>query len=368
MPIAMTKLSHKNWFVLVVIFIVVGLVGLRLAMPGWARDQLNSRMDRMGEYHGHIDEVGISLWAGAYSLQGVTVTKQTAEVPVPFFSGERIDISLSWKALLDGAVVAQVGFEQPELNFVDDSGDATQAGVGVNWRDQLEALVPISLDEITIHNGKVHFRNFSTDPKVDETAQQVEGRITNLTNVRDLQGQAADFDLTALLFEQAPLALEGSADPFNILRNFHYKLVVNSIDLTALNELLQAYFNIDVESGTGTFLMELEAQDGQLDGYAKPLFKDIKVFSWEHDVEEDGDGPFRALWEALAGGIENLFRNQSENQFATLVVIEGELGNAETSTLQVIAGILKNAFIEAYRPSFENLPKRDRAPESDVSS
>lgn len=355
----MTKRSQKVWLALAILLVV--MVGLRLALPGWVQDQLNSRMDRMGDYHGHIDDVAIRLWAGAYTLRGVTVTKQTADVPVPFFSGEQIDIALSWKALLDGGVVATVGFEQPELNFVDDEGDASQAGVGVDWRHQLEQLVPIRLDEITIHNGKVHFRNFSTDPQVDLTAQQVEGYITNLTNVRDLQGKSADFDLTATLFGQAPVEFNGRADPFNVLRDFHYKMVVSPVELSSFNEFLQAYANIDVESGTGTFLMELEAQDDQLRGYAKPLFKDIKVFSWEHDVEDDNDGPFRAVWEALVGGIENLFKNQSEDQLATYVEIEGELGDAETSTLQVIAGILRNAFVEAYRPSFEDLPGRESA-------
>lgn len=195
---------------------------------------------------------------------------------------------------------------------------------------------------------------------MDETAQQVEGRLRNLTNIRDLQGRVVDYDLKAKLFGQAPLTFEGTADPFNILQDFHYKLSVTSVDLTDLNELLQAYAKIDVESGSGTFLMELEAHERQLNGYTKPLFKDIQVFSWKHDVDEDKDGPLRALWEALAGGIQNLFKNQKEDQFATLVEIHGELGDAETSTLQSIAGIMKNAFIEAYRPRFENLRERDK--------
>lgn len=334
------------------------LVGLRLALPDWIRDELNQRLDHMGAYHGHISTVELELWAGGYALEGLTITKRTAEVPVPFFSGERIDITLSWKALLHGSVVAQATFHQPVLNFVDDKGDATQSGAGVNWREKLEQLVPIRIDEITLHDGTVHFRNYSTEPVVDQAATQVEGKILNLTNVRDESGRVASYDLTAKLFGEAPLTLEGTADPFAVLQDFHYRLLVDSVSLADLNEFLQAYARLDVESGHGTFLMELEAHDGQLVGYAKPLFQDIQVFSWKSDVEEEGDGPLRAFWEALVGGVENLFKNQQLDQLATIVEIRGELGDADTSTWQVIAGILKNAFVAAYLPLFESLPER----------
>jgi small-conductance mechanosensitive channel len=86
--------------------------------------------------------------------------------------------------------------------------------------------------------------------------------------------------------------------------------------------------------------MEIEAVDGQLSGYAKPLLENVQIFSWEQDVERQEDNPFRLLWESIAGGIENLFKNQEQDLFATKVEIKGEVDNAQASPLQAIGGIL----------------------------
>jgi hypothetical protein len=147
-------------------------------------------------------------------------------------------------------------------------------------------------------------------------------------------------------------------DPLGKLDDFEFSLRIDRIELQRLNDLLQAYAKVDVASGEGDFLMELEAREGQLQGYAKPLFRNVQVFSWKQDVEEQGDNPLRAAWEALAGAIENLFKNQGKDQFATRIEIRGRIGDTQTSKLQAIGAILHNAFVEAYLPQFEHLPER----------
>lgn len=338
--------------------LVLVLIGARLALPGWVRDYLNHRIDRMGNYHGHIADVDLALWAGAYSLNDVRVTKVSEDIPVPFLAVDRMELAVSWSALFHGELAATSEFHQPELHFVDNDGAATQAGSGVNWREKLESLVPFRIDEIQIHNGIVHFHNFSTDPVVDLRATQVEGKILNLTNFRDQPDRAAACNLTAEILDHAPLEVNCKVDPFEVLENFELNLKMTGVELVKLNEFLQAYGNLDAASGAGDFVMELDARQGQLTGYAKPLFGNVSIFSWEQDVEQQGDNPLRALWESFWGGVENLFKNQSNDQIATRVEIQGEIGDVETSTWEAIVGILKNAFVKAYQPQFEDLPER----------
>jgi hypothetical protein len=59
-----------------------------------------------------------------------------------------------------------------------------------------------------------------------------------------------------------------------------------------------------------------------------------------------------------AGGVENLFKNQSEDQFATRVEIHGTIESKETSAWQAIGAVLHNAFMQAFEPSFERLRER----------
>jgi hypothetical protein len=348
-----------RWLMAAAILLIL-LLGIRIALPGWVTEFLNRNMEVLGEYQCHIEDVDLHLWRGAYSIRQMTVVKNTGDIPVPFMDIPELDLALRWSAVLRGKFVAQAILYQPEINFVDGGDRASQSGLGVDWRKQLESLAPFRLDEVQVKDGVVWFRNFSSDPQVDLQANQVQLVVRNLTNIVDEGDRAASFDLAAAVLGHAPLNSEGHFDPFTPYQDFRYRLKIDQIDLTQLNEFLQAYAHLDAASGTGNFVMEIEAVDGQLSGYAKPLFENVQIFSWEQDVERQEDNPFRLLWESIAGGIENLFKNQEQDLFATKVEIKGEVNNAQTSPLQAIVGILINAFVEAYRPQFEGLPSREQ--------
>lgn len=342
--------------------LLVLLVALRLALPYIVLHTLNKRMDRMGDYHGHVTDVDLHLWRGAYSLDGLEVVKVSGKVPVPLLKTPRMDIKLSWHTLLHGAIRASVDFHRPVLNFVDGSGESdTQAGTGVDWRAQLQQLIPIRLDEVSVHDGTITFRNFVSSPRVDLKATRVDAVITNLTNADRSQGRrVAHMRASAQILGEAPLETSASFDPLGKLGDFEYRLRVLHIDLTRLNDLARAYAKLDFASGQGDFVMELEARDGALRGYAKPLFHDMKIFSWKQDVEEDDKNPFRIAWEALAQGITSIFKNHPHDQFATRVPIRGRIDNKKISAWKAIVNVLHNAFVKAYTPQLEHLEPAPR--------
>jgi hypothetical protein len=343
-----------------VAIVIVLLVVARIALPYVVLDYLNGRMARMGSYGGHIDDIDIHLWRGAYSIDRLVIQKTDGKVPVPLFSAARSDIELSWRALSKGHLRGKIDFFDPEVNFVDGSGEGdTQTGKGVDWRAQLRALAPIRLDEVNVHNGTVTFRNFVSRPKVDLKMTEVNATATNLTNVEREHGtRVADMHATAKVLGDAPLETSARFDPLERLGDFSYQLTVRKIQLVKANDLARAYSGLDFAGGNGDFVMELEARDGQLSGYAKPLFHDLKIFSWKQDVEQDKKNPLRIAYEAVAQGVTWMFKNHAEDQFATRVPISGRIDQKNVDTGQAILGVLRNAFIEAYKPNLENLTKR----------
>ncbi len=352
---------HRRWWIVLAI-VVVALVVVRLLLEGWVARYLNGKLDRMGDYHGQLADVDLHLWRGAYSIDGLEITRRKGKAP-PLLEAPRIDLSVSWRALLHGGIVGRVVFTGPTINFID--APATQNGKGVDWRERLESLMPIRLDEVRVVDGTVRFRALSTKPPVDLKATAFNGTITNLSNVRDRGPRPATLDATARILGQAPLEAHADLDPLGSLRDFAFRVKVTGIDLTKANDFLQAYAKVDVESGKGDFVMELDAKDGRLRGYAKPLFRHVEIFNWKQDVEEQGDNPFRAAWEALAGGVQNLFKNQQEDQFATRIELSGRIGNTNTSAWSAIVAVLRNAFVQAFKPRFEDLPTRGPGDEGD---
>ncbi|HJE28434.1 MAG TPA: hypothetical protein K8U95_04500, partial [Pseudomonas nitrititolerans] len=120
------------------------LIVLHTALPHLVRNYLNDKMADMGDYRGQVADVDLAWWRGAYRLDGLLIEKKDKQVQAPLLDAPLIDIAVSWRELWrNQAVVAVVVFEQPKLNFVDggERGES-QTGDGVDWRDQLEALLP----------------------------------------------------------------------------------------------------------------------------------------------------------------------------------------------------------------------------------
>jgi hypothetical protein len=96
--------------------------------------------------------------------------------------------------------------------------------------------------------------------------------------------------------------------------------------------------------------MELEAKDGQLSGYAKPILNNVVIFDLKKDLEK---GVFSAAWQAIVGGLGQVFRNQPKDRIASQIDIRGSLDQKNISVWQAFVSILHNAFVEAYEARFE---------------
>lgn len=345
-------MRHRTGKISLVSIVVLALllIAARLYAPVWAENTINARLDHMGDYHGHVEDVSLHLWRGAYELHELKMEKASGKVPVPLLSAPLVDLSVDWGALLHGGIVATVTFDQPELSLVDGRGGAdTQAGAGVDWRQMLEDLIPIRLDEVTVENGTVTFRNFISDPPVDLHATQVDAVVTNLTNVRSDERRPAAFKAQAQILDDAPLQAEAHFDPFGHFDDFALDVKVDDMQLPKLNNLLRAYLTVDVKSGRGDFVMQLDAKDGQLNGYAKPLLRDLDVIDWK----KDRDHPLRLAWKAVAATVLGIFKNHEADQFGTRIPISGRIDQPHVSTFAAIRGILHNAFVQAFKPEFE---------------
>ena len=84
------------------------------------------------------------------------------------------------------------------------------------------------------------------------------------------------------------------------------------------------------------------------------------MFSWKGDIERDGDGFIEGSIEAISAFVTELFENQSEDQIATRIPIEGDLSNPDTQTWDAFTAILKNAFIKAFKGDVEESVELDR--------
>jgi hypothetical protein len=91
-------------------------------------------------------------------------------------------------------------------------------------------------------------------------------------------------------------------------------------------------------------------KNGQVQGYIKPLFKDMKVYDPRQDKEKS---LFHKLYEGMVGGIAKLLENKPRKEVATKTEVKGNLDNPKTDTWQALLNLIQNAFFKAILPGFE---------------
>ena len=128
--------------------------------------------------------------------------------------------------------------------------------------------------------------------------------------------------------------------------------------LPAFNDYTRAYAAVDFEKGIINIYTELAVKGGKVSGYVKPIAKNVSFI----DLSED-KSPINLIWQSIVATFATIFKNQPENQLATKVPLEGDLSDPEVAIWPTLAGILKNAFIQAFSGSIDDTVNFENAPQ-----
>jgi hypothetical protein len=320
-------------------------------LPHFVKDEVNRKLMALESYDGRVEDVDLALWRGAYRLDGLRIVKTGSRQAEPFFDGERIELSVEWRSLLRGRLVAECEMWAPHVNLVRSESKAqSQLGTEVNWADELERTFPFRFNTIVVHDGVATFRAPGISSKDALVASNIDGRITNMTNVKETgQETFAGFQATAAVLDTGTAAVGGSANPLARSPTFDLNLTVKGVQLPKVNPWLREYIKADAEAGDFELYTELAAADGKFKGYAKPIMKDVDIYS----SEEPEKNPFKRLWEGLVDFAAEVFEDQDTEQVAARIPFSGTIQNPDAGVLETIVSVMRNAFVSAFARSLE---------------
>jgi hypothetical protein len=125
---------------------------------------------------------------------------------------------------------------------------------------------------------------------------------------------------------------------------------VEEVDVTKLNDIFRAYGRFDASAGRFYFYSELDAKDGVVTGYVKPLFKDLKVY----DKQQDKSKPLvRKMYERVISGVAKVLKNRPRDEVATKAEVLGRIDNPKVGTVAALIRLVQNAFFKAILPGFD---------------
>ena len=344
-------MRRRNKWLLVLGIVVVLLVAARLALEPILLDYANRKIAALNAYGGHIDDLDLALLRGGYDIKGIELVKTGSGQPVPFFKADRIEATVEWRSLLHGQLVAEADLFRPQANLVKaESEQQSQLGKEVNWVDQFRALFPFRFNTVRVHDGTVTFRAPGIQTKDALTARHIDGYIANLTNVADSTKETfAGYHFTAKVLDGGSAKIDGGVDPFAVKPTFDLNLSVKDVQLPQVNPWLTRFIKADAESGEFELYTELAAADGKFKGYAKPVMRDVNIYS----SDEPEKNPLKRLWEGIIDVAAKVLENPEKDQVAARIPISGTIEHPDTNLLATIGSVMHNAFVAAFARSLE---------------
>ena len=347
-------MRRRRPVLLVLAVLAAALVGARLYLPIAVRDHIDGVLERNGAYTGRVADVDLALWRGGGEIRGLEIVKRNGEVPVPLVAVPKASGSLRWGALLrHGALVLDARVESPEIHLVSaPTAEQRQTGEGGRWQETLEALTPIRVDRVTVRDGRAHFHDFHSDPRIDVQLSDLSLVAENLAALRDAgEPLPAHARLEATPMTAGRLTVTADLDPRAPLPRFEAEAELTGMELVPWNDLLRAYAGFDAEAGTIALFAEVEAREGHVEGYLKPFVEGLEIVDPEPEAEQQS--ALQSAWEALVGATAEVLEDQPTERLATRVPISGSVERPEAEFWPAFANLLRNAFVEAFAPRLE---------------
>lgn len=349
------KLKRKKRRRRIWLSIIAALIIFRIFLPYIVLHYVNKKLANLEEYYGHVDDIDLHLYRGAYEIKDIYLVKKVdkgdKKDTIPFFKSPSIDLSVEWSAIFDGAIVGEISVEQPVVNFVKEKhkGEDIKADTA-DFAQLIDDLMPITINRFDINNGEVHFRDLEAKPNLDIAMKRIFVTATNLTNVTDSKEVLpATLKATAEAY-QGKFALNAKFDGLAKVPTFDMNTEIKNVNLVLLNDMLREYGNFDVKKGNFSMYGEFAAKNGKFGGYVKPFLRDLDVVQWN---KEEGDLK-QIAWETLIGSTLEILQNQRKDQLATKIPINGTFDKVNVNVWHAISYVLRNAFFRALRPSLDN--------------
>ncbi len=340
------KIRKRN----ILITIVVILIAARILLPYIVLHYGNKTLASMDGYYGHIDDITISLYRGAYTIHKFYINKVDSATTdqTPFISSEIIDLSVEWKALFKGKIVGELDFSQPKVLFTKDKVEPEDIQKDTtDFKDILKDFMPLKINRFEVNQGEIHYIDESSSPKLDLFLDRAHILAQNLSSVQDTSLLPAKVDAHAHVYGGL-LALNVKLNPLDNI--FDMSAELKNTNLTEFNEFFQAYANMDVSKGTFGLYTEIASKEGKWVGYVKPVINDLKVIG----PEDKDDNFWNKVWEVIVGAGGLILKNPSKDQVATKIPIEGDMKGTDVSTWYAIIQLLRNAFVQALYPAIDN--------------
>lgn len=261
-----------KWLLALVLLLVV----VRLFLPSLCLHLINKGLsEKLGMYTGHVQDFDLTLYRGAYQLQGLEIKKRDSDLP-PLLSIQEIDLSVAWRALWQGEISGDIGIEKATVQITDgneqnEKQNGTEEGKG-HWQDVFELLIPISIESLQIGDSAIYFTNRDLQEPLPVKLEQIKFEAKDIRT--KAKNASSPFQLKAKLQDHAELWAQGRANALAVIPAVDLDFSLTKFQPQTLNKILRIYIPLDITSGNLDVFGEMATRQGKAKGYVRVFFAD----------------------------------------------------------------------------------------------
>jgi membrane protein len=297
--------------------------------------------------------------APALAVKGLSLTKLNGTAPPHRIEVSSILVTSAWQSLLTGALVASIRVDSPRLflgmdgtNHPDDPPKprpTSERAVQGTWQEKVKQLYAFTISSVLLTDGAVRVLGVPGEIGAEIAIDHLNLRAQNITNSGDIaRTLMAKLAVDARVLATGKLQLKAEGYPLAKVPTFDADFSSSGIDLTQLQSVIEKATEIDVRRGIVSLYLEAAAADGQIRGYAKPVFDHLELEPPRHS----GSVAHLKAWgaEALAW----LGKNKRKDRIATRLDFDGAIDDPDLDITDAVLGFIRNAFLTAERASLDH--------------
>lgn len=211
----------------------------------------------------------------------------------------------------------------------------------------------VRIDQGKIENSEFGVVNQAASPSYRLFISGTDINLDNWSN--QLSEGTATVRLKGLLMGSGATEIIGAFRPETKSPDFDLHVKILKTPAKSMNQALRAHGGTDVAAGVFSVFSEMRVKHGKVDGYLKPLFKDVTVYDPEQDKDK---GLLTKIFEKTIDVASSVLKNTPRGEVATKADVSGPVENPQASTWEMVATLLSNAFFDAVLPGLEGKVKR----------
>lgn len=331
------------------------LLVARVAMVPIIHKQLNNYLATFSpSLYFHMDDLDLAIIRGAYRFEGITgkVKGQKND----FVSIKSVDVSLAWRDILKGQIVTDINVSGLDFSYTKELLEALAKAPEKDEKvrkerakDAKKTLFPLKVERVDLTDSSITLDDY---PSLEEGKKfqitKLEGRINNLIPEEELP--LSSFNLSATILGNSVMKTSGHLNTLKKPLQWDIDGELHNFDLTTANAFMKRKIPLTFTKGKLDLYAEAESQEGKIEGYVKPFFKDLDVMK----ITENWKGPKHWFIEAVTAFGNLVLRNSDNHSVATKIPFKVDKEGLKTDTGEAVSKVIENGFKKKLRPGIEN--------------